>query len=250
LKKRRCNKKAAEIVEYMIENQIDENWLLENARFINQSHYQDVTEERALSRLCGYPLCDKFIEKVFHAKFSINLKAKKVYDLENRKNFCSNVCFEKSSKFKDQLLNSPLWLREKDDAYMYNFKIIRKAKGSSGDEVPFMSFAQPEEDEEDSKVETMMSSFASLKTTEAEMPKPKEQPTVKTPTVIPNPVDAVVNALRQWFTDKAAHFLHNRRKAENDFPAQAATSTTSKFKALRKELEQPAVARVPSKVRR
>lgn len=100
--------------------------------------------------------------------------------------------------------------------------------------MPFMSFAQPEEDEEDSKVETMMSSFASLKTTEAEMPKPKEQPTVKTPTVIPNPVDAVVNALRQWFTDKAAHFLHNRRKAENDFPAQAATSTTSKFKALRK----------------
>ena len=28
------------------------------------SHYQDVTEERALGHTCGYPLCDNTIKQV------------------------------------------------------------------------------------------------------------------------------------------------------------------------------------------
>ena len=35
--------------------------------------------------------------------------------------FCSNVCFKRSSFFKEQLLSSPLWLREKEDATRIQF---------------------------------------------------------------------------------------------------------------------------------
>ena len=39
-----------------------------------------------------------------------------VYDITERKNFCSNSCFKRSNFLKSQVSTSPLWLREKGDS--------------------------------------------------------------------------------------------------------------------------------------
>ena len=47
-------------------------------------------------------------------KFHISMRTNKVYNIEERKLFCSAVCFKSSSFLRDQLETSPLWLREGD----------------------------------------------------------------------------------------------------------------------------------------
>ena len=77
--------------------------------------FQDAVEERSLVKLCGYPLCNKPHDaSKIKQKFHISTVTNKVYDVEERKQFCSAVCFKASNFFKDQLETSPLWLREKD----------------------------------------------------------------------------------------------------------------------------------------
>ena len=106
---------------------------------IHLSHYQDATEERAVSGLCGYPLCDAPIDAAARdktQKYHISMKDNKVsfeilkqhvclitdtkvfqvYDITERKNFCSNNCFKRSNFLKAQVSTSPLWLREKGDS--------------------------------------------------------------------------------------------------------------------------------------
>ena len=61
------------------------------------------------------PLCNKSHDaSKIKQKFHISTLTNKVYDVEERKQFCSAVCFKASNFFKDQLETSPLWLREKD----------------------------------------------------------------------------------------------------------------------------------------
>ena len=48
---------------------------------IHLSHYQDATEERAVSGLCGYPLCDAPIDAAVRdksQKYHISMKENKV----------------------------------------------------------------------------------------------------------------------------------------------------------------------------
>ena len=43
------------------------------------------------------------------------MNSRQVYDITERKNFCSGDCYKRSSFLKAQVATSPLWLREKDD---------------------------------------------------------------------------------------------------------------------------------------
>ena len=77
--------------------------------------FQDAVEERSLVKVCGYPLCNKPHDaSKIKQKFHISTVTNKVYDVEERKQFCSAACFKASNFFKDQLETSPLWLREVD----------------------------------------------------------------------------------------------------------------------------------------
>lgn len=82
---------------------------------ITQAHYDDIIEERGITKLCGYPLCDKKLENPLTKKYHISLSQKKVYDLTERKNFCGSQCFKASNYLKAQLLTTPLWSRKQDD---------------------------------------------------------------------------------------------------------------------------------------
>lgn len=53
--------------------------------FINQGHYQDIVEERAITKLCGYSLCGKRIPDMPKKQYFISTKSNRVYDITERK---------------------------------------------------------------------------------------------------------------------------------------------------------------------
>lgn len=53
--------------------------------YITQSHYQDIVEERAVSKLCGYSLCGRRIPEMPKKQYYISTKSNKVYDITDRK---------------------------------------------------------------------------------------------------------------------------------------------------------------------
>ncbi|XP_062549071.1 putative RNA polymerase II subunit B1 CTD phosphatase RPAP2 [Armigeres subalbatus] len=114
-KKKECNAKAQTIVEALLDPVDDVETFLTMLRDINQSHFEDVIQERAIQKVCGYPLCAKELLNIPQQKYVISLSNKKVYDITERKNFCSGDCYKASNFIKEQMLTSPLWLRNQED---------------------------------------------------------------------------------------------------------------------------------------
>ncbi|XP_053960001.1 putative RNA polymerase II subunit B1 CTD phosphatase RPAP2 homolog [Anastrepha ludens] len=111
-KKKECNAKAQAVVESFLEKNIEKDYFLSQLNNINQCHYDDVVDERNILMLCGYPLCRKELENVPTKKYQISTTKNKVYDITDRKKFCSSTCFKASEFIKSQILVSPLWLRQ------------------------------------------------------------------------------------------------------------------------------------------
>lgn len=74
-------------------------------------------------KLCGYPLCDVELVDVPTKQYQISAAQNKVYDITQRKNFCSTTCYKSSEYLKEQLLTTPLWIR-KDDDKLPAFKLL------------------------------------------------------------------------------------------------------------------------------
>lgn len=134
IKKKQCDAKALAIVEQLLEPNVNSEWLLQNLRFINKSHMEDVVEERAIIKLCGYVLCSKPLTVIIQQQYHISTHRNKVYDISKRKNFCSSWCYGAAKYLLEQMLESPLWLREIDD--IPTFQILPNSKQCMpGDEV-------------------------------------------------------------------------------------------------------------------
>lgn len=80
---------------------------------------EDVIEERAIIKLCGYVLCSKPLTVVIRQQYHISIHRNKVYDVSRRKNFCSSLCYGATNYLLEQMLESPLWLREIDDVPIF-----------------------------------------------------------------------------------------------------------------------------------
>lgn len=83
---------------------------------------EDVIEERAIIKLCGYVLCSNALTKIIDQRYHISTTKNKVYDITRRKNFCSSHCYGASNYLLEQMLTSPLWLRDKEE--IPEFKIL------------------------------------------------------------------------------------------------------------------------------
>eukprot|EP00731_Ephydatia_muelleri_P015628 Em0009g52a len=81
------------------------------AQAITPSHYCDVVDERNIEHLCGYPPCGTRLGPVTAQRYHISLEKKQVYDLAERKKFCSMHCYKASMFYASQLSSEPLWLR-------------------------------------------------------------------------------------------------------------------------------------------
>ncbi|XP_076762603.1 putative RNA polymerase II subunit B1 CTD phosphatase RPAP2 isoform X2 [Xylocopa sonorina] len=136
-KKKECDAKALAIVEQLLETKIDVQWLLCNLGYINRSHMEDVIEERAIIKLCGYVLCNNTLTTVIGQRYHISTKKNKIYDVTRRKNFCSSCCYGACNYLLEQMLTTPLWLRDKEE--VPEFKILlgkdEFKKSMPGDEI-------------------------------------------------------------------------------------------------------------------
>lgn len=117
--KRLCTARAQKIIESLLNKNIDSCEFLENIKNINQCHYDDVVEERFIISLCGYPLCNNQLAKINEKKYEISTKSNKVFDITDRKKYCSSDCFKASNYIKSQLPTSPLWLRKFEEIPKY-----------------------------------------------------------------------------------------------------------------------------------
>ncbi|XP_032592455.1 putative RNA polymerase II subunit B1 CTD phosphatase RPAP2 homolog [Drosophila grimshawi] len=122
LKKRAAFARAHQIVVALMEPHIDEKDFLDMLAQIGPENYADIVEERHINKLCGYPPCDVAVENVPTKKYQICGIKNKVYDITERKKFCSGHCFKASEYIKSQVPTSPLWLRDKEPNP--NFKIL------------------------------------------------------------------------------------------------------------------------------
>ncbi|KAL4134730.1 hypothetical protein QTP88_006452 [Uroleucon formosanum] len=130
-KKKECEKKALDIVIELIEGGLEEADLLNKLHLINPCYYEDVVEERFILKQCGYVMCEKKLEYIPNQKYKISLAHNKVYDITERKKFCSNICFKNSKYLQNQLLTTPLWLREKDT--VPTFKLLNVQENTEND---------------------------------------------------------------------------------------------------------------------
>lgn len=129
-------KKVLSIIESMLdEPSIDEKTLKINCRYLSKAEYEDVNVERSLIQLCGYPLCQEKIKDVTKKKYQISLAEHKVYDLEKRKRFCSDICFKASYFIRDQLGDEPFWMRTVDVDSIPDVDIYNGNKGLKGEVV-------------------------------------------------------------------------------------------------------------------
>ncbi|KAH8249724.1 hypothetical protein KR032_011787, partial [Drosophila birchii] len=114
VKKRAALARAQAVVVRLMEPGIPEAEFLSLLWEIGPSNYADVVDERDINKLCGYPLCSNLLEKVPKQKYAISVSKNKVYDLTERKKFCSGYCFKASEYVKAQVPTSPLWLRDRE----------------------------------------------------------------------------------------------------------------------------------------
>ena len=106
--------KAYRIVERLIDNPVSFQLLTKSIKYINQSVYNDVVDERSIIKNCGYPLCGKALAKTLKKQtYAINSRINKVYKLEERNKFCSPSCFTFSRSLRDQLSPEPVWFMPK-----------------------------------------------------------------------------------------------------------------------------------------
>ncbi|XP_010221201.1 PREDICTED: putative RNA polymerase II subunit B1 CTD phosphatase RPAP2 [Tinamus guttatus] len=133
-KKIEFEKKALYTVEQLLEENITEEFLVNSGKLITPSHYKDIVDERSIIRLCGYPLCQNKLENVPKQKYRISTKTNRVYDITERKCFCSNFCYRASKYFEAQISKSPVWMREEEKPP--DIELLKEGQsGQSGEEV-------------------------------------------------------------------------------------------------------------------
>ncbi|KAI1883114.1 hypothetical protein AGOR_G00241900 [Albula goreensis] len=109
--------KALKIVERLLDDEVEDDFLIDCARFITSANYKDTVEERSIAKMCGYPVCSNKLENVPKQQYKISTKTNKVYDITERK-----------------ISKTPLWLREEERPS--DVKLLKKGEsGSSGEEV-------------------------------------------------------------------------------------------------------------------
>ncbi|ODM95242.1 putative RNA polymerase II subunit B1 CTD phosphatase RPAP2 [Orchesella cincta] len=153
-KKKECEKRAHDIVLRLIEPEVSKEYLLENALKISKQHMEDVVEERKISQICGWVLCDNPIDLRNAPKQTYSIRGRNVYDITERKSFCSGKCYAKSSHFTSQLLTSPLWIRDMEDDVEFEILEDSETKELHGLTVTFSNVNlsdESDEDDEDTK---------------------------------------------------------------------------------------------------
>lgn len=128
-----AHRRAQEYFLSMIEGPVEPQVFVAKAKYINPQVYSDVVVERAVAGLCGYPMCSNTFTDTYGSR-SYVIRNNILYDITERRNFCSNVCYEASELVYEQVLTLPLYLRDTEDADIKDICLpnLAKLKGCHG----------------------------------------------------------------------------------------------------------------------
>ncbi|XP_065188200.1 putative RNA polymerase II subunit B1 CTD phosphatase RPAP2 [Sycon ciliatum] len=111
--RRCCESLAQKVVEEFLEDNVRPEDLKTKAKYIDRLRYADVLEERSEAQhVCGYPLCNVDLKEVKSQRYHISLADKKVYDLTQRRRYCSTECYHASLFYDRQISEAPVWARK------------------------------------------------------------------------------------------------------------------------------------------
>ncbi|XP_030608664.1 putative RNA polymerase II subunit B1 CTD phosphatase rpap2 [Archocentrus centrarchus] len=137
--------RALKVVERLLDDSVAEDFLADCAKMITPANYRDAVEERCIAKLCGYPICPNKLGHIPTQQYKISTKTNKVYDITERKCFCSNFCYKASKALELQIPKTPLWLRQHESPP--EIKLLKQGDGgSSGEEVMLSQRRLKEED--------------------------------------------------------------------------------------------------------
>ncbi|KAJ8300471.1 hypothetical protein KUTeg_021990 [Tegillarca granosa] len=100
-----AEEKAYRVVERFVDETVSEDFLKDAGQLITPSHYDDIVVERAIAKLCGYPICKNILTNVSKQKFQISTRTNKVYDITER---------------KKQISDTPVWGRENEPRVQFD----------------------------------------------------------------------------------------------------------------------------------
>lgn len=105
-------RQIVEFVESMLEPDIQLDRLKLGEELICRHDYDDVVQERFILKLCGYPLCSNKLTKEWKQMYHVSLSDKRIYNVNERKLFCSVGCMNTSRRYRDEnIAEEPIWLR-------------------------------------------------------------------------------------------------------------------------------------------
>ncbi|KAJ1936995.1 hypothetical protein EC988_008023, partial [Linderina pennispora] len=85
--------------------------LQQAAQYMTADDYLSVVSERSSGHLCGYPICRRAARDTMTQQYHISLSRRKLFDVTEQKEYCSNRCMVGSRFFRQQLSNEPLYMR-------------------------------------------------------------------------------------------------------------------------------------------
>lgn len=193
--------------------------------------------ERSISKMCGYPLCWKKLGIVSAQKYHISTRYNKVYDITERKNFCSSVCYKAAMYVKAQLLTGPLWFRDHEE--LPKFTLLKSPVSSMGEEVVFKdtnitvpdeaveSKAESENNLDEPKAAGVRNETDTLVDNEDNKEKyndssGKEKIKEKSDSgIVSDSVTKVENFISEWFSLDTLLYLYGEDKVKEMFSDQA-----------------------------
>ncbi|XP_060940405.1 putative RNA polymerase II subunit B1 CTD phosphatase rpap2 [Limanda limanda] len=137
--------RALKVVERLLDDSVAEDFLVDCAKFITSANYKDAIEERVIAKLCGYPICPSKLGKIPTQRYKICTKTNKVYDITERKCYCSNFCYKASKEFELQISDTPLWLRQHESPE--EIKLLQRGDSGSSGEVVILSDRRLQEED-------------------------------------------------------------------------------------------------------
>ncbi|ESO05710.1 hypothetical protein HELRODRAFT_171372 [Helobdella robusta] len=162
--KKELELKSRKFVEFLSINQhVNEDELSTMLHLLFVQQYDDVIVERSISSFCGYALCAADLIEVPKKKYHISHLTSTVYDIEERKKFCSNNCFLSSKHLRKQISADPLLDRTRISTkfdYLRDHSNFKKSDGmgdvvlqpfrfSLADEIKKMSICERDDGDDD-----------------------------------------------------------------------------------------------------
>nr|VZI22205.1 unnamed protein product [Spirometra erinaceieuropaei] len=92
--------------------------------WLEREQYDDIPVERVAYGNCGYLLCLKPVGNQLKQTYRISSASRKVYEVGDRKYFCSDWCYRASCYLRKQIPAEPAWCRPLNPGPMVNLRFL------------------------------------------------------------------------------------------------------------------------------